>query len=108
MDRASVKNMDILHRTIEPEEQHTYACPIVMYAMGTQAQRSNPLLSLTERERQVLRLLADGLSAKEIADCLAITPSTATQHICRIYDKLGVHNAVTAVRLAIRTGFIEP
>jgi DNA-binding NarL/FixJ family response regulator len=81
---------------------------MALYATETHASIENPFLLLTERERQVLRLLADGLSAKEIADCLEITPSTATQHTCRIYDKLGVHNAVTAVRLAIKTGFIDP
>ena len=63
---------------------------------------------LSEREQQVLRLLADGLSAKEIADRLTISPSTANIHLCRIYDKLGVHKAVSAVRYAIRVGFIEP
>ena len=63
---------------------------------------------LSDREQQVLRLLADGLSAKEIADRLAISPSTANIHLCRIYDKLGVHKAVSAVRYAIRVGFIEP
>ena len=68
----------------------------------------DPTEGVRQKRRGGLRLLADGLSAKEIADCLEITPSTATQHTCRIYDKLGVHNAVTAVRLAIKTGFIDP
>ena len=61
---------------------------------------------LTERERQVLQLLAEGLPAKQIARCLEITPSTTTQHIGRIYEKLGVHNAVSAVRIAIRSGLV--
>lgn len=66
------------------------------------------IADLSDREQQVLRLLADGLSAKEIADRLSISPSTANIHLCRIYDKLGVHKAVSAVRYAIRVGFIEP
>jgi RNA polymerase sigma factor (sigma-70 family) len=66
----------------------------------------DPRTLLSERERQVLRLLADGLSAKQIAYDLGITQSTVSQHISRIYDKLDVHNAVAAVRVAIRTGFI--
>jgi DNA-binding NarL/FixJ family response regulator len=67
---------------------------------------NDPRTLLSERERQVLRLLADGLSAKQIAYELGITQSTVSQHVCRIYDKLNVNNAVAAVRLAIRTGFI--
>jgi DNA-binding NarL/FixJ family response regulator len=78
------------------------------YLNAQQARENNPSIVLSERERQVLRLLAEGLSAKEIASSLDISPSTATQHTCKIYEKLGVHNAVAAVRLAIRYGFIEP
>ena len=68
--------------------------------------QNDPRVLLTNRERQVLKLLADGLSAKEIANDLAISPSTVNQHISRIYEKLGVRNAVAAVRVAIRSGFI--
>lgn len=80
-----------------------------MYGTPTQTVLDREAITdLSEREQQVLRLLADGLSAKEIADRLTISPSTANIHLCRIYDKLGVHKAVSAVRYAIRVGFIEP
>jgi DNA-binding NarL/FixJ family response regulator len=70
------------------------------------ASPNDPRTLLSERERQVLRLLAEGLSAKQIAYELGITQSTVSQHVSRIYEKLDVHNAVAAVRVAIRTGFI--
>lgn len=77
-----------------------------MATIQTLVPLNDPRTLLSERERQVLRLLADGLSAKQIAYELGITQSTVSQHVSRIYDKLDVHNAVAAVRVAIRTGFI--
>ena len=62
--------------------------------------------SLSQRERQVLALVAEGLSTKEVAFRLSIAPSTASMHVTRIYEKLGVNKAVAAVRLAIRAGMI--
>lgn len=64
--------------------------------------------ALSQREREVLVLLADGLSAKEIAGRLNIAESTAGVHLTRIYEKLGVNKAVIAVRYAIRAGLIAP
>ncbi|MGD8858158.1 MAG: LuxR C-terminal-related transcriptional regulator, partial [Chloroflexota bacterium] len=53
--------------------------------------------SLTERELEVVRLLAEGLSNKEMADRLVVAPSTIKQHLKNIYDKLDVHSRVQAV-----------
>jgi LuxR family maltose regulon positive regulatory protein len=52
---------------------------------------------LTERELEVLHLLADGLSNKEIGDRLVIAPSTVKQHLKNIYGKLDVHSRTQAV-----------
>ncbi|HNE79948.1 MAG TPA: LuxR C-terminal-related transcriptional regulator [Flavobacteriales bacterium] len=52
---------------------------------------------LTEREQQVLALLADGLLYKEIGDKLGITTGTIKQHIHRMYEKLHVQNRTEAV-----------
>jgi two-component system, NarL family, nitrate/nitrite response regulator NarL len=86
-----------------------YIFDLTMFATmsaPSQELRNDPRVVLSKRETEVLHLLADGLSAKQIASELAISPSTVTQHISRIYEKLGVHNAVAAVRLAIRSGLI--
>lgn len=64
--------------------------------------------NLTAREAEVLRLLADGLTSREIADRLRIGFKTATSHRNNILTKLGVHSTVSAVRWAIRKGIIEP
>ena len=66
------------------------------------------VLALTERERQVLVLIADGKSTKEAAARLGISYKTADSHRSRILEKLGVHETASMVRYAIRAGLIEP
>ena len=66
------------------------------------------LFSLTERERQVLVLIADGKSTKEAAARLGISYKTADSHRSRILEKLGVHETASMVRFAIRAGLIQP
>jgi len=65
------------------------------------------LESLTPRERQVLRLLAAGVSTRETAARLTISPKTVETHRVRIYAKLGCKSAVELTRIAVRTGLIE-
>ena len=66
------------------------------------------VFSLTERERQVLVLIADGKSTKEAAAYLGISYKTADSHRSRILEKLGVHETASMVRYAIRAGLVEP
>ncbi len=66
------------------------------------------VLSLTERERQVLVLIADGRSTKEAAAKLGISYKTADSHRSRILEKLGIHETATMVRYAIRAGLVAP
>jgi PAS domain S-box-containing protein len=66
------------------------------------------VFSLTERERQVLVLIASGKSTKKTAEALGISYKTADSHRSRILEKLGIHETVSMVRYAIRSGLIEP
>src|SRR5438094_10527928 len=63
---------------------------------------------LTSRERQVVQLVAEGKSTKQVAALLAITPKTAEFHRTRVMKKLNVHDVAGLVRYAIREGLIEP
>jgi len=65
------------------------------------------VFALTERERQVLVLVAEGRSTKEAAARLGISYKTADSHRSRILEKLGVHETASMVRYAIRAGLIE-
>lgn len=66
------------------------------------------VFSLTERERQVLVLIAEGKSTKEAAARLGISYKTADSHRSRILEKLGVHETASMVRYAIRAGLVAP
>jgi DNA-binding NarL/FixJ family response regulator len=67
-----------------------------------------PLLAdLTKRELEVLRLLAEGLSQKEIAAALVISSKTVAAHIQHILGKLGVHSRAQAVAHAYRRGLLN-
>ena len=62
--------------------------------------------TLTEREREVLKLMVDGLNNAEIAERLVISLSTVKYHISNILSKLGVDNRVSAVTIAIQKKLI--
>ena len=61
---------------------------------------------LTERERDVMRLLIDGKSDREIAEALFISHRTASNHVARILDKLGVRSRTAAASMALRLGMV--
>jgi DNA-binding NarL/FixJ family response regulator len=62
---------------------------------------------LTQREQDVLQLLAEGLDPKEIASRLSISPKTVGSHTEHIFAKLGVHNRAQVVALAYREDLVD-
>jgi DNA-binding NarL/FixJ family response regulator len=66
------------------------------------------LAELTEREREILSLVAAGLSNDEIAGRLVISPLTAKTHVSRILGKLGCRDRAQLVTLAYETGYVTP
>jgi DNA-binding NarL/FixJ family response regulator len=63
---------------------------------------------LTEREREVLQLLAEGKSNKEAATVLNLSPYTIETHRTNLMQKLGVHNTAEIVLYAVRKGIVAP
>jgi len=63
---------------------------------------------LTTREREVVKLIAESYSTKQIADALVISEKTVDRHRSNILEKLGMHDRVELTRYAIRTGLVEP
>ena len=63
--------------------------------------------SLTERELQVLKLIADGHSTRSIGHELNISFKTAGTHRTRLMEKLDIHNTAGLVRYAVRIGIVE-
>jgi two-component system, NarL family, response regulator LiaR len=65
-----------------------------------------PGLNLTEREREVLALMIEGLNNVQIAGRLSVSPSTIKSHVSNILSKLGVASRTEAVTLALRNGIV--
>ena len=63
---------------------------------------------LTQREREVLQLIAEGRTMQEIATVLAISPKTVETHRYRLMDRLNIHHMAGLVRYALRTGLVQP
>jgi DNA-binding NarL/FixJ family response regulator len=70
--------------------------------------RAEPAQSLTQREIELLRLVAGGMSNKAIAQTLSISGNTVKYHMRSILQKLGVQNRTEAVTQAIRAGLLDP
>jgi len=63
--------------------------------------------ALSERAREVLQLVAEGRSSKEIADVLSISPATVETHRTHVLQKLGLRNTAEVVRYAARRGIVQ-
>ncbi len=70
------------------------------------APRKEPYETLTAREREILRLTAEGLTSKQMAGLLGISPRTADVHRAHVIRKLGLRNRVEVVRYALKSGLV--
>ena len=61
---------------------------------------------MTEREKQVVRLVANGLSSRAIADALGLCVKTVDTHRANIMEKLGIHSSAKLIKYAIREGIV--
>ena len=79
----------------------------LMTRFRSDQERERLIDAVTERERQILRLLADGATSKEIAQRLGLSTKTVENHRARILEKLGASNTVAAIGLAYQQGLID-
>lgn len=78
---------------------------ILHRARTDQPLREEPL---TAREQEVVKLIAEGYSTRQIADALVISEKTVDRHRANILEKLGMHDRVELTRYAIRRGLVDP
>jgi two-component system nitrate/nitrite response regulator NarL len=71
------------------------------------ARSDNDAPTLSERERQIVEWLCDGLSAPQVAERLFLSTSTIKSRLARLYEKLGVSDRAAAVATAMRCGLVE-
>jgi DNA-binding NarL/FixJ family response regulator len=91
---------------------HTYVTPMMAGDLlhsyrERDAGPQDPKPRLTARQQEVLQLLAEGRSSKEVAAILDISPRTAEFHKARILDTLGIQTTAELIRYAIRNGIIS-
>ncbi len=104
---------ELLHAIEMIRDGQTYVSSAVMEQVmeSMVRDRSQPrtgIACLTPREREVLRLIAEGLSGKQIAATLGVSAKTIETHRSRIMEKLGIHKVSGLVRYAIREGLLVP
>lgn len=80
---------------------------VTQFVIGRGARTKGAFTELSEREREVLQLIAEGLSTKEIAAKLTLSEKTVSTHREHIMEKLGLHNVVELTRYALREGISE-
>lgn len=74
--------------------------------VGTAGQEADPVAAITPRQREILELLADGKSAKEIASVLGLSARTVEDHKYRLMESLGIDTSAELIRFAIRHGLV--
>jgi two-component system response regulator NreC len=98
-------------RTVAADQVFLYpaAAKLLLNGYRVQQEKSgdDPLEPLSERERQVLAMTAEGFSSTEIGQKLFISPKTVDTYRSRIMDKLELHHRSELVRFALRTGLLS-
>jgi len=101
---------DLVHAIAEVHRGVTYLSPgisgSVVYACLGRTEVASDRLTL--REREVLQLVAEGKTTKEVAQTLGIGVKTADAHRSSVMRKLDIHETASLVRAAIRLGLVEP
>ena len=92
---------------LDPAISQEVSRELLLGAQKREAAPANAYDSLTAREREVMRMVVEGLTTKEVADALAISVKTAEHHRCNLMKKLGLQNSVELVRYASRLGLID-
>lgn len=87
-----------------------YLCPILAKEVALQHLRGgrNPLTTLTPREFEILRYVAEGKSTSQIAAQLHLSSKTVANNISRIKSRLGISNTTEMVLMAVQAGLISP
>jgi DNA-binding CsgD family transcriptional regulator len=91
-------------KSSQPQEQEKAELKFAIQQLAPPGYRLD--LSLTRREREVLRLVAEGHTDREVAESLVISPRTVNRHLSNIFVKLDVPGRAAAVAYAIRQGLV--
>ncbi len=99
---AAMKGETFLSPSISKKVVDTYLSP------RKTSSREERFKQLSNREREVFQLIAEGHSTREIADSLFVSVSTVKSHKAKIMEKLGIDNPIRLVHFAIQLGLVDP
>jgi DNA-binding NarL/FixJ family response regulator len=116
LKQASTRELDLAVRSAKKGE--TFLSPAISNAVvsdyvarlkggNVRKPRANPFEVLTSRQREILQLIAEGLSTKEIAQKLGLSINTVEVHRANLMGRLNIHDIAGLVRYAVQTGIIE-
>jgi DNA-binding NarL/FixJ family response regulator len=100
--RAAIKNEIFLNTAVSKVLTESYRSP---GQGGTPFERYN---QLTNREREVLQLIAEGHSTRQIAEMLYVSVSTIKSHRANLMEKLNIDSSVKLIHFAIQIGLVDP
>ncbi len=108
-DEAPGKVIHAIKQTLQGDNYLSPSIPehLLRASEAPEKVTADPYGTLTERERQVFQLVAEGKTAAQIARALFISPRTAELHRGRVMDKLGVRNQSELVLFAVRQGVLQ-
>lgn len=109
LKNAAVDELETAIRTVARGGK--YLTPSVsgqIVAGVTGAPETSPAAALTQRQREILQLIAEGRSTREIGDLLHISVKTVETHRAQLMDRLGIYDVAGLVRYAIRAGLVTP
>jgi DNA-binding NarL/FixJ family response regulator len=84
----------------------SYFTPFATKLMDDGRQNGGTPVRLTDRERAILQMIAEGMSNKEMASRFSIAPKTVEHHRAQVMQKLGMHDVATLTRYAVRLGLV--
>ena len=108
---SAVAELELALRAVSRGE--TYLSPVVSkrvvedYVSRTGG-AIDPLDALTPRQREILQLVAEGFTSKDVAQRLGLSQKTVDTHRAQIMERLGVHDVAGLVRFALRVGLVTP
>jgi DNA-binding NarL/FixJ family response regulator len=108
---SAVAELEVALRAVVRGE--TYLSPgvskrLVDELLSRAGEATHPLAALTPRQREILQLVAEGLTSKEVAHRLGLSSRTVETHRAQLMERLGVHDLPGLVRFAVRVGLVKP
>ena len=105
---------DLLRAIRRIQEGRTYISPFLAEDFADDVinvyrrDKKSPFQELTKREREILQLVVDGYTSRQIADSLMLSPRTIDHHRSSLLRKFNMNNSVDLVNFAVRNGFATP